>query len=340
MTNNPFSEDGDADRQLSSAPSASGNPDWDAETLLRYMGFLSVEWEKLAQKSLRAPSSPPQNRTEVFDDAIARVGKQSGLHLEFGVWRGNSIKRCAALYPETRWYGFDSFEGFPDDGRIDWQKPFKVIELPDTPKNVTLVKGYFSDTLDPFLKENPGEVSFLNIDCDIYSSTVDIFRALETHQRLKPGITIFFDELINYADYMWNESIALFEMLERTGLAVEWMACDHNIRMPEETVQMFYDGTHPTWRDDMASGHWMQASCVLTEGPIDCGPMEDPDWRKKLEWMLGGFRVREAARAQAFADRQVRLEEKAKLDEERYKARKALEKQRQKENLERRRYRI
>ena len=171
-----------------SLPPASGTATWNDETLLRYMGFLCVEWPKLEKKSLLAHDAAPQNRTGVLDHVVARIGDQPGLHLEFGVWRGNSIKRCAAAFPKTQWYGFDSFEGFPDDGRIDWQKPFKVIELPDTPNNVTLIKGYFSDTLDPFLRETPDEVAFINVDCDLYSSTVDIFSALERHGRLKPGV--------------------------------------------------------------------------------------------------------------------------------------------------------
>lgn len=314
-----------------------GTHDWSDETLMRYMGFLSREWPKLAQRPLHAPDAPPPNRTEVLDHMIGMIGDRAGLHLEFGVWRGNSIRRCAQRFPQTQWYGFDSFEGFPDDGRLDWQKPFKVIELPDTPKNVTLVQGYFSDTLHPFLHEMPGEIAFVNVDCDIYSSTVDIFAALEEHGRLKPGLAIYFDELVNYADYMWNEAIALFEMLERTGLSIEWVACDQKLRLPEESVQLFHDDAHPTWRDDMGSGHWMQASCVLTEGPIDCGPMSDAEWRQKLEWMVAGFRAREAFRIRAFDERQQRLEANEREKEERYKARKALEKQRQQENMERRR---
>lgn len=325
--------DSDADDAATAKPAF----DWDDETLLRYMGFLSVEWPKLARTSLVPPGDPPQSRTNVLDETIGMVGDRTGHRLEFGVWRGNSIKRCAKRFPDNQWFGFDSFEGFPDDGRVDWQKPFKVIELPDTPPNVTLVKGYFSDTLDPFLRETPGEVAFVNVDCDIYSSTVDIFTALERHGRMKPGLFIYFDELINYPDYMWNESIALFEMLERTGMGVEWQCCDHHLRMPERSVQHFYDGDHPKWNEDMKSGHWMQASCRLTDTPIDCGPMDDPAWRDKMTWMVGGFRKHEKAREASLVARNRRLKEMEIEREERYKARKALEKQRQLERQAERR---
>lgn len=312
----------------------------DIPKLERYMGFLLQEWAKMESTPLLSPDADPVNRTEVLGHTIQTVGDVPGLRLEFGVWKGNSIRKCAQAFPDRHWYGFDSFEGFPDDGRVDWQKPFKVIELPDTPKNVTLVKGYFSDTLDPFLAETPGEVAFVNVDCDIYSSTVDIFNALRKHNRLRVGLTIYFDELINYADYMWNESLALFELMEDTGYGVEWIAHDHMLRMPDKSVLHFYDDDHPRWLPDCQAGYWQQASCRLTAEGIDYGPISDPEYRDKLRWMAEGYRIRESAREQALAERNQRLAdrevERARVMEERREARKKLEKIRQRENLEQR----
>ncbi len=302
----------------------------------RYMGFLVQEWAKMSEKPLRDPESPPHNRTEVLSNAIDLVGDTPGLRLEFGVWRGNSINMCAKRFPNQHWYGFDSFEGFPDDGRIDWQKPFKVIELPEVPNNVTLIKGYFSDTLDPFLHKTDGDVAFVNIDCDIYSSTVDIFNALKKHNQLHPGLVIYFDELINYADYMWNESLALFELLEETGMGVDWISFDHKLRSPERTIQHFYDGDHPVWMEDIRSGHWVQACCRLTAKAIDIGPVEDATYREKLTWMAKGFERHESARQKALDQRNERLVEMERERERRFVERKKLEKQRQRENLEKR----
>ena len=273
----------------------------------RYMGFLVQEWAKLAKHPLVDPNAAPVKGSAVLDATISVLGDAAGLRLEFGVWRGNSIKRCATKFPAQHWFGFDSFEGFPDDGRVDWQKPFKVIQLPDTPPNVTLVKGYFSDTLDVFLTATPGKVVFVNVDCDIYSSTVDIFTALEKHDHIQPGLVIYFDELINYADYMWNESLALFEMLERTGLGLEWICIDQHLRDPAVTAAHFHDQDHPTWNADMRAGYWMQASCRLTDQPIDCGPMHDAAFRAKVSHMVAGFAKQDAARIAALARRHEKL---------------------------------
>ena len=87
----------------------------------------------------------------------------------------------------------------------------------------------------------------------------------------------------------------------------------------------------------MGSGNWMQASCRLTDGGIDCGPMDDVAYREKLHWMIAGFDAQEDRRTKALAERNERLEEMERERERRYVERKKLEKQRQKENMERRR---
>lgn len=302
----------------------------------RYADFLIQEWQRMRPTALLSPTAPAASSTNVLRSTIEILGEAPGLRLEFGVWRGRSIKMCAERFPNQQWVGFDSFEGFPDDGRIDWQKPFKVIELPDIPRNVMLVKGYFSETLDPFLAETPGDVAFVNIDCDIYSSTVDVFSALEKHGRLRPGVVFYFDELINYADYMWNESMALFEMCERTGFGVEWICHDHKLRTPEESAEYFHSGQHPTWNDDMRNGYWMQASCRLTNQGINCGPMDDPAYRAKLAHLVSGFEKHEARRLAAFQERQERLAAQAQERERREIDRKQRDKRRQLENRARR----
>ena len=100
---------------------------------------------------------------------------------------------------------------------------------------------------------------------------------------------------------------------------------------------MFLDGTHPTWNDDMRSGHWMQASCRLTATPIDCGPMKDAAYRKRIAAMIKGIDAQEARRARAFDDREARLTEQQRERERREVERKQRDKQRQLENMERRR---
>ena len=48
---------------------------------------------------------------------------------------------------------------------------FGKINLPSVPENMTLVKGWFNETLPSFVATNTNKkISYLHIDCDLYSS--------------------------------------------------------------------------------------------------------------------------------------------------------------------------
>lgn len=164
-----------------------------------------------------------------------------GLWLEFGVYRGRSICTFAEATDKTV-YGFDSFEGLPEfwdkdnpkgvyglagiipAGAIDGSNddnpgmydscPTRIVK--PWPKNVTLVKGLFQDTLDNFLQDQPGPVAFVHIDSDIYSSADFVLRKLE--DRIVKGTVIAFDEICDYPDYRDHEIKAYAEFLLRTSM--------------------------------------------------------------------------------------------------------------------------
>jgi hypothetical protein len=144
-----------------------------------------------------------------------------------------------------------------------------VEKLPAVPKNAKLIKGWFSDTLPSFLKKQAGDIAFINVDCDIYSSTRDVFTILREQNRLKPGVVISFDELINYRGFLFNEMLALFEMLESTGLGLEWICCHKNVRLAPEAIRLRKDKTYPDWNSDIAAGFRQQASLYLTNTPLN-----------------------------------------------------------------------
>ena len=94
-----------------------------------------------------------------------------GLVLEFGVSFGNSIRRIAALVKQDV-HGFDSFEGLPEPWYENPKGSYSTRGMmPSVPQNVTLHDGWFEETLPGFVKKHPEPVRFMNIDCDIYSST-------------------------------------------------------------------------------------------------------------------------------------------------------------------------
>lgn len=149
--------------------------------------------------------------------------QKPGLYLEFGVYKGISINHIAKQRPNDKIYGFDSFEGLPEAWYGDYTKDrFKMENLPEVESNVELVIGYFNDTLPKFVQEH-GEfdIAYLNIDCDLYSSTKTIFDNLKSH--ISTGTVIFFDEYFNYPNWQQHEYKAFMEFLEETGLQFEYL---------------------------------------------------------------------------------------------------------------------
>lgn len=154
-----------------------------------------------------------------------------GIYLEMGVCTGRTINFIAALNPEKIIYGFDSFEGLPEDWtREDFYIPkgsFGIKEkafIPPVLHNVRLVKGLFKDSLPTFktkiLVNQP--IAFLHIDCDIYSSTKDVFEILG--DRIVSGTVIVFDELYNYPGSENHEFKAFQEFLYKTGKKARYIA--------------------------------------------------------------------------------------------------------------------
>ena len=157
-----------------------------------------------------------------------KVADVSGNRLicEFGVFMGHSVNHIAKMTSQ-RVFGFDSFQGLPEGWLDIWKVgSFAVPKPPKVRANVTLVKGWFNESLPGFLKEFPGDVGYLHVDSDLYSSAKTIFEQLEP--RLKPGAVIVFDEYFNYPEWEQGEHKAFTEFLERTGYSVEYLGYARN----------------------------------------------------------------------------------------------------------------
>ncbi len=159
-----------------------------------------------------------------------------GLILEMGVCTGRTINFIAALNPKQLIYGFDSFNGLPQPwhGRTDFPFPTGVFgfkdprQRPPVLHNVRLIAGLFEDTLPRFQQEILGTkpISFLHIDCDIYSSTKTIFSELS--HNIVEGTIILFDELYNYPGFQDHEFKAFQEFLASQNKIAEYLAFNAN----------------------------------------------------------------------------------------------------------------
>jgi hypothetical protein len=147
---------------------------------------------------------------------------KKGLWLEFGVATGNTINYVSHFTQDTI-YGFDSFEGLPERWREGFEKgKFSTNgEFPKVEKNVLLIKGLFQDTLPDFLKMKNEKISFIHVDCDLYSSTKFILD--ECLPYFDDKCLLVFDELVNYKGYEEGELKALTEFMTKHNLKYEWI---------------------------------------------------------------------------------------------------------------------
>jgi len=156
------------------------------------------------------------SRDELYRAVGREIENKRVLYLEFGVWRGYSMRFWSALLlnPDSQLHGFDSFEGLPERwdisrGRGDFSTEGAIPQIADP--RVAFHKGWFEETLPGFTLP-PHDVLFVNIDCDLYSSTKTILKYLGPH--IVPGTYLYFDE---FAD-RWNELRAFEEFIEEHGL--------------------------------------------------------------------------------------------------------------------------
>jgi predicted O-methyltransferase YrrM len=137
--------------------------------------------------------------------------------LEFGVYSGKTISQIRNnLNGNFAIYGFDSFEGVPEDWEnTPCHKGFFSTGgvAPQLPEDIKLFVGWFEDTIPEYLKiAKP--ISLLHIDCDLYSSTKTVFDAL--HEYIKSGTIIVFDEWCYNQDPECNdhEQKAFYEYVD------------------------------------------------------------------------------------------------------------------------------
>ena len=119
-----------------------------------------------------------------------------GNVLEFGVCAGNSMRDIVNVITDRKIFGFDSFEGLPEDWEGTVCKAGFFTNggnIPDI-QSVKFYKGWFDSTVPQYVNENKDDISVLHIDCDLYSSTRTVMYAL--NEFIKAGTIICFDEFI------------------------------------------------------------------------------------------------------------------------------------------------
>jgi hypothetical protein len=161
------------------------------------------------------------DRFSVFQRAVDEVRGARPLYLEFGVYRGWTMRWWSEhlTQPGAQLVGFDSFAGLPQSWRPGFEAGrFETDGPPDIrDPRVSFVTGWFEDTLAGF-KPPEHDQLIVNIDCDLYSSTETALAWVEPY--LASGTLLYFDELSDRD----HELRALEELLARSSVKLEPVA--------------------------------------------------------------------------------------------------------------------
>lgn len=166
-------------------------------------------------------TTPYRNKFDLLRAAIQQADLRSGLCCEFGVWGGSTINFIASHVQNTV-YGFDSFEGLPEDWQPGVQEgSFRMNGLPRVRQNVRLIKGWFNETIPVFAQDHSANCAFLHVDCDLYSSTKTIFDVLG--DRIVKGSVLVFDEFFNYPGWRTGEFLAFQQFVSARQLRFKYL---------------------------------------------------------------------------------------------------------------------
>ena len=150
---------------------------------------------------------------------LIKKDKMEGSVLEFGMFEGWSmsemILHCRNNQMYHRFYGFEGFQGMPEtadrwnkgDGFSSYENTCSLLEQKlGTTYELTVIPGLFKDTLTVELQKTISKAVLVHVDCDLYSSTVDVLAFCFPF--FQKGTFIVFDEYIEgHEKRAWDEFI-------------------------------------------------------------------------------------------------------------------------------------
>jgi O-methyltransferase len=147
-----------------------------------------------------------ENRFVLYDNLLKEQHGRDILYLEFGVFKGESIRYFSDNYfnQDSLFFGFDTFTGLPENWDVNMVAVVKaetfdvqgaIPQIADS--RVGFCKGLFSDTVPIFKLEEKtlldrNKSLIIHIDSDIYSSALYVLSELQEY--LSAGSIIIFDE--------------------------------------------------------------------------------------------------------------------------------------------------
>lgn len=146
-------------------------------------------------------SAKYENRYQLHNSILKDLKNKSILYYEFGVAGGDMIRYWSTQNQskDSRFVGFDSFEGLPESWENKAEKHFnqggKFPDIKDS--RVSFVKGWFQDSVYEKLSQSEfNKQCVFHLDADLFSSTLYVL--FQLHPKLKSGDILIFDEFSSH----------------------------------------------------------------------------------------------------------------------------------------------
>ncbi len=181
-----------------------------------------------------------RDRLPLLSYALSIAPKEGDI-LEFGVCRGTSLRFLAKRAgPSRKLYGFDSFQGLPEEwkGKEFPKGTFSLDKAPKVPSNVTLVPGWFEQTVPEFARSLQHQPALVHIDSDLYSSSKTVLD--HVGPRCGAGTVLVFDEFFNYPRWEEGEFRAFNEASASLGWQTKYLAycsADEQVAVQIEAIR-------------------------------------------------------------------------------------------------------
>ena len=142
-------------------------------------------------------------------DAFPYLG--SGDVYGFGMAHGHTVRMLYKALPNSRYFGFDSYHGLPaeDDHNSTmavwrqgnfkphrWATPEYAEALGGGRRRAVVTPGFFDRTLTPKIVKahNMSQALYIDVDCDLHSSTSTVLAWLLSSRLLAVGTLVGFDD--------------------------------------------------------------------------------------------------------------------------------------------------
>ena len=190
---------------------------------------------------LQAAASSKEPALPVFDDIY-----------EFGVYTGGGLRewfRQKMNTSRTRVFGFDSFQGMPDNDATDraahinnpaWRagglnaaeqlhlaswsqlRDRIVTNIGYEAQRIRLIRGFYNESLvrrNLAQTHQMGPARLLDLDCDLASSTRQALQFMLREGLLRPGSFVYYDDA---SEKMWTSSKASEQTLAHREVSKEY----------------------------------------------------------------------------------------------------------------------